>query len=77
LVEVPADFQALKGADPVAARTWREGLRDIFPSLFAQGYAVIQALRAPDDALFARCYYLVGPADQYLAGHLAWERYVA
>jgi len=76
LIETPANFQALKSADPEAARAWREGLRAIFPPLFAQGYAVINALRVPDDTLGARCYYLVGPAEEYLAGRLTWDRYV-
>ncbi|MGH2410094.1 MAG: hypothetical protein ACRDGS_06940, partial [Chloroflexota bacterium] len=77
LVEAPANFQMLKSIDSEAARAWREGLRDLFLPLFAQGYAVIHALRAPNDALSARCYYLVGLADPYLAGRLTWERYVA
>jgi len=70
LIETPANFQALKRTNPVAARVWRLGLRDLFLPLFAQGYAVIHALRAPDPILAARCYYLVGPADEYLAGRI-------
>ncbi|HVC82526.1 MAG TPA: hypothetical protein VNL35_18730 [Chloroflexota bacterium] len=77
LIEAPASFQALKGADLEAARAWRLGLRELFLPLFAQGYAVVHALRAPDEILSARCYYLVGPADEYLAGRLSWDRYVA
>lgn len=77
LVEAPANFQAIKGADFGAARAWREGLRDLFPALFAHGEAVLQVLRAQDDTLPARCYYLVGSAEDYLSGWLHWDEYVA
>ncbi len=77
LVEAPSDFQAIKSADPGAAQAWRVGLRAVFPALFARGYAVLHALRAPDDTLPARSYYLLGSAEDYLNGHLSWDRYVA
>jgi predicted GNAT superfamily acetyltransferase len=40
LVEIPADFLALKAVDPVLALRWRLGTRAAFEGLFRQGYAV-------------------------------------
>ncbi len=40
-VEVPADYQAIKSADPGLAREWRRVTRQIFEFYFAAGYAVV------------------------------------
>jgi predicted GNAT superfamily acetyltransferase len=76
LVETPANFQSIKAEDPEAARAWREGLRAVFPPLFARGLAVLHALRVPDPVLSWRCYYLLGSADDYLAGKTSFSDYV-
>ncbi|MGH2344665.1 MAG: GNAT family N-acetyltransferase [Chloroflexota bacterium] len=76
LVEAPANFQAIKGADLGAARAWREGLRAVFPPLFAHDLAVLQVLRVPDPVLSSRCYYLVGSVEDYLAGTWSLDNYV-
>jgi predicted GNAT superfamily acetyltransferase len=68
LVETPSNFQAIKAEDPAAARAWREGLRAVFPPLFARGLAVLHALRVPDPVVSWRCFYLLGSADDYFAG---------
>ncbi len=47
LIEIPADFLALKAADPVLALRWRLGTRAAFQTLFPQGYAVSDFLREP------------------------------
>ena len=47
LVEIPADFLALKAADPALALRWRLGTRGAFEALFRQGYAVTDFLREP------------------------------
>ena len=47
LVEIPADFPALKAADPALALRWRMGTRSAFQVLFGQGYAVTDFLREP------------------------------
>jgi len=39
-LEIPADFLALKAADPALALTWRLRTRAAFEALFARGYAV-------------------------------------
>ncbi len=76
LVESPTNFQAIKAEDPEAARAWREGLRAVFPPLFARGLAVLHALRVPDPVLSWRCYYLLGSADDYFAGTSTFYDYV-
>ncbi len=45
LVEIPADFQALKVADIQLAHTWRMHTREIFELLFAGGYLVTDFVR--------------------------------
>lgn len=40
LVEIPADLERLRDADPAEARTWRLRTREVFEQLFASGYVV-------------------------------------
>ena len=40
LLEIPADFMALKAADGVLALEWRQHTRTLFTNLFAAGYLV-------------------------------------
>ncbi len=40
LVEIPADFLALKAADLALALRWRLGTREAFEALFGQGFAI-------------------------------------
>lgn len=40
LVEIPADFQTLRAADPQLAQHWRELTRHLFEELFEEGYLV-------------------------------------
>jgi predicted GNAT superfamily acetyltransferase len=40
LVEIPADFPALKTADPALVLKWRTSTRKLFEDLFARGYIV-------------------------------------
>jgi predicted GNAT superfamily acetyltransferase len=44
LVEIPADFQALKAADLGLAREWKLLVRSIFEAAFADGYLVTDFL---------------------------------
>lgn len=58
LVQVPADFQAVKQADFESARAWRDQTRVLFEELFAWGYVIIGfAGRAAPDKLSS--YYLL------------------
>ena len=45
LVEIPADFQAVKRQDPSLALEWRIAARGAFEGAFAQGYAAVEFLR--------------------------------
>jgi predicted GNAT superfamily acetyltransferase len=47
LVEIPADFLALKVADPELALDWRLHSRALFEALFAQGYLVTDFIYLP------------------------------
>lgn len=40
-VEIPADFQSVKAADPGLALAWRQATREIFEFYFASGYSVV------------------------------------
>jgi hypothetical protein len=42
LVEIPADFLALKAADPALALRWRLGTRKAFEALFDRGFVVTE-----------------------------------
>ncbi len=53
LVEVPGDFQAVKGDSMELAHAWRMHIRQVCTSAFARGYAVIDVLREGE-----WCYYV-------------------
>ena len=54
LIEIPADFQALKARDAGLSRAWRQHTRELFEAAFAAGYVA-------DDLLVegGRSYYLL------------------
>jgi predicted GNAT superfamily acetyltransferase len=43
-VEVPADYQVIKAADPGLAMEWRLTMRQVFETYFAAGYTVVDFL---------------------------------
>jgi predicted GNAT superfamily acetyltransferase len=47
LVEIPADFSALRAADPALGLAWRLRSRDIIGELFRRGYIVTDFLYEP------------------------------
>ncbi len=47
LLEIPADFLALKAADRTLAAAWRLGTRAVFEALFAAGLAVTDFVFEP------------------------------
>jgi predicted GNAT superfamily acetyltransferase len=57
LVEFPADFQAIRRADPDLALAWRLHLRLICEDAFKRGYSVIDYIYEPGPP--ARSYYLM------------------
>jgi predicted GNAT superfamily acetyltransferase len=64
LLEVPANFQAIKHSDMPLAIQWRLRTRHLFEDAFSQGYTVTDLLRQDD-----RCYYLLEPASGASAPH--------
>ena len=59
LVEIPADFQAVKQQDFELALRWRQHSRDLFEKLFASGFLVTDTVRYEDDEGNERSYYLL------------------
>jgi predicted GNAT superfamily acetyltransferase len=49
LVEIPPDFVALKAANPEVALEWRLHTRQLFETLFAQGYLITGFVHHPGD----------------------------
>ena len=41
-IEIPADYQAVKAADPALALEWRQVTRQVFEHYFAAGYRVVE-----------------------------------
>jgi predicted GNAT superfamily acetyltransferase len=54
LMQVPASIRTLKQEDPELALAWRLHTRDLFISLFTEGYKATDLLHTPDT-----CYYLL------------------
>jgi predicted GNAT superfamily acetyltransferase len=64
LVEIPADFQALKTADIKLAKEWRLHTRAIFEALFTAGYLVTDFVQS--SYLPKRSYYVLVHGDTTL-----------
>jgi predicted GNAT superfamily acetyltransferase len=64
LVEVPADFQALKEADHTLALEWRLHTRAWFEGLFAQGYLVTDFVYLPGSR--PRSFYVLSHGESTL-----------
>jgi predicted GNAT superfamily acetyltransferase len=48
LVEIPSDFQGLKGQDAALGLEWRIAARGAFEGAFGHGYAAVEFLRSKD-----------------------------
>jgi predicted GNAT superfamily acetyltransferase len=48
-LQIPADIQELKEADPAVAQCWRESTRRAFQAYFARGYEATDVVRESDD----------------------------
>jgi predicted GNAT superfamily acetyltransferase len=66
LVEAPSNFQAIKVEHWNHARDWRQGMRSIMLDLFSRGYAVVDMLTVRETGQLTRCYYVIGPRDDYM-----------
>ncbi len=70
LMEVPADFQALKSRDLALAMEWRLAVRRALEPAFASGYALVEFLRGEPDR---GAYVLVRQPDQAVAALVGFE----
>ncbi|MCB8984019.1 MAG: GNAT family N-acetyltransferase [Ardenticatenaceae bacterium] len=59
LVEIPANFQAIKTADFALARAWRLHTRELFETLFAAGFIVTEFFHKKGGDGRSRSYYLL------------------
>jgi predicted GNAT superfamily acetyltransferase len=64
LVEIPADFQGLKSAEPGLALEWRLQTRQIFETLFDQGYLVTDFIYLRGTS--PRSYYVLSHGESTL-----------
>lgn len=59
MVEIPADYNALKAMNRALAVEWRERTRQTFERAFELGYVACDALRKTDENGRARAFYLL------------------
>lgn len=64
LVEIPSDFQGLKGYDGELALEWRQHTRVLFEDLFGQGYIVTDFVFLPGKT--PRSYYVLSRGESTL-----------
>jgi predicted GNAT superfamily acetyltransferase len=62
LVEIPADYPALRARDPALGYAWREHTRSIFTHAFDLGYLVTDFVHLRDDRL-PRSYYVLSHGE--------------
>ena len=65
LVEIPADIQAIRSADPALAKAWREGTREIFTNMFEAGYLVTDFVYLRGER-YPRSYYVLAHGESTL-----------
>jgi predicted GNAT superfamily acetyltransferase len=63
LVEVPANFQALKRHDLGLAQAWRKHSREVFETCFSAGYTVNDVILPEATDRLPRVYYLLDKMD--------------
>ena len=61
LVEIPADFQAMRAVNPQLALSWRVHSRQIFQTCFARGYIVTDFAFEPGER--PRSFYVLSHGD--------------
>jgi predicted GNAT superfamily acetyltransferase len=62
MVEVPADFGALKVRDEGLARAWRDHARTVFEGAFASGYMVTDFVHLKGERI-PRSFYLLSHGE--------------
>ena len=63
LVEIPANFQAIKRQEFALAQRWRAHTRDIFEGMFDSGFLVTDFVTQEDETGRPRSYYLLTHGD--------------
>ena len=66
LVEIPADFMALKTADRELALAWRLHTRSLFEELFQSGYLVTDSVYLP--GTHPRSFYVLTYGEAEIMG---------
>ena len=64
LIEIPADFQGMKSADPALALEWRLHTRGLFETLFDAGYLVTDFVHLPGGQ--PRSFYVLSHGESTL-----------
>jgi len=64
ILEIPADFQSIKSADPTLAVEWRLHTRELFEDLFKAGYLVTDFVYLPGNQ--SRSYYVLSHGESTL-----------
>ena len=70
LIEIPADFLALKAADPALALRWRLSTRAAFETLFDQGFAVTDFISAANRVAYVLTQETIMIIDRVTLHHL-------
>ena len=65
LVEIPADIQTIRRADPALAQAWREQTREIFMHTFNQDYLITDFIYLSGEQ-YPRSYYLLAYGESTL-----------
>lgn len=63
IVEIPSDLQTIKHEESALAHRWRAQTREIFESLFKQGFAVTDFVQHEDGSARRHSYYLLTQQD--------------
>ncbi len=66
LVEIPADFQGIKAADPALALEWRLHTRALFTDLFQRGYLTTDVIYMPRP--IPRSFYALSYGEAVITG---------
>ncbi len=66
LMEIPANFSALRQNDPPLAQAWRLHTRQLFQALFALGYLVTDFIYNPSD--IPRSFYVLAHGEAQIGG---------
>lgn len=66
MVEIPADFSAIKSADLALAQDWRLHTREVFEGLFTRGYLITDFIHLPGAT--PRSFYVFSHGEAVISG---------